>query len=128
MKLIYNIMAILVGLSTVLKHAFRKNVTREYPKVKQNLPDKFRGKPMWTPEKCVACRACEKVCPAYAIEINKVADDNINFKLDLNKCIFCGNCSYNCPKQAIEMSDDYELASDKKSSLYIEINTLNSNL
>ena len=125
MILIKNIFAIIIGHFTVLKHAFKNRITRQYPEQRQKLPEKFRGLPKWDFKKCISCKMCEKVCPSAAIQICKT-DSNINYKLDLNKCIFCGNCSYYCPKNAIEMSNEYELASDKKSSLYIEINSLNS--
>lgn len=128
MKFIYDIIALIIGHITVFKHSFKKRVTRKYPEIKQTLPDRFRGKPIWSASECIACKLCEKVCPAGALCITKEADNNIKFQLNLEKCIFCGNCAYNCPKKSISMSKEYELATDKKSSLYIEINSLNSTL
>lgn len=127
MIIFYKIYSLIIGHLTVFIHSLKKAVTREYPFVRQHLPAKFRGRPDWDVEKCINCKICEKVCPSSAVNITKT-DDNLSFKLDLNKCIFCGNCAYNCPKQSITMSKEYELASDKKSSLYIEINSLNSNM
>ena len=118
MLLLYKIIAILKGHFTIFKHSFKKRVTQEYPEVKPNLPKRFRGKPCWDSSKCIACKICERVCPASAVSIQKT-DENIEFNLDLTKCIFCGNCMYHCPKNAINLSKEFELASDDKSSLYI---------
>ncbi len=116
------IKALIEGHLTVFKHTFKKNITLEYPENKQILPETFRGKPDWVSEKCIACKICERVCPAGAVKIEK-QDNNIKFHLDLSKCIICGNCAYNCPKEAICMSKEYELATDNKKDLYIEINS-----
>ena len=116
--LIKKIKALIIGHYTVFKHSFKRRVTLEYPEHKQVLPNTFRGKPDWNCEKCIACKVCEKVCPANAICIDKQLE-NISFNLDLSKCIMCGNCMYYCPKSAIVLSKEYELATDDKSLLKI---------
>ena len=122
-----DLFALIVGHFTIFKHSFKKRVTLEYPEVKSILPDTFRGKPCWYGDKCIACKICEKVCPANAVKIEK-KDDYIDFKLDLTKCIMCGNCMYYCPKSAINLSNEYELASDSKMSLIIEKNNKKEDL
>ena len=121
MMLFSKVMALIEGHLTVLKHSFKKRVTLEYPEKKQILPETFRGKPCWNSEKCIACKICERVCPAGAIFIEKVGD-LIKSKIDLSKCIMCGNCMYYCPKQAINLSKYYELATDNKDDLFVESN------
>ena len=116
-----DIKALIIGHWTVFKHSFKSRVTLEYPEKKQILSDTFRGKPCWNSEKCIACKICEKVCPADAVKITK-NNDNIECCIDLSKCILCGNCMYYCPKQAIALSKEYELATDNKSLLKIEKN------
>lgn len=124
--IIFNkILALIEGHITVFKHSFKKRVTLEYPEKKQILPKTFRGKPCWNSEKCIACKICEKVCPANAICIDK-NDGTIKSKIDLTKCIMCGNCMYYCPKQAINLSDEYELATDNKDDLYLNNNSNDS--
>lgn len=114
---IFNIIKHLcIGHFTIFKHSFKKRVTLEYPEKRPTIPERFRGKHAWNGEKCVACKMCEKVCPANAIHINKT-DDNIEFNIELAKCIFCGNCKYYCPKQAIEMTNKFELATTNKDDL-----------
>lgn len=121
-KLLVRIWAIFTGLFTVFKHSFKRRVTLEYPEKKAELSNRFRGKHVWNSSKCVACKVCEKVCPADAIKIEK-ADDNIKFAVDYSKCIFCGNCEYYCKNSAIKLSKTYEMATDTKADLMYEMNS-----
>jgi formate hydrogenlyase subunit 6/NADH:ubiquinone oxidoreductase subunit I len=117
-KFLICLKAIFDGLFTVFKHALKRRVTLEYPEKKSVLSNNFRGKIEWCGEKCFACKACERVCPANAISINK-EDNKIKMNLDLSKCIFCGNCHYYCNSGALVLTDNYELATDNKSELNI---------
>lgn len=50
------------------------------------------------PDECVACGACQDVCPENAIEIvEEVA------VIDKDKCVDCGACVDECPNGAIEL-------------------------
>jgi NAD-dependent dihydropyrimidine dehydrogenase PreA subunit len=46
---------------------------------------------------CVACGACQDVCPENAIAMNDVA------VIDKSKCVDCGACVDECPNQAIKL-------------------------
>ncbi len=116
------IKAIFDGLFTVFKHSFKKRVTLEYPEKRPNLSERFRGKHLWNSKKCLACKMCEKVCPANAIKIEKI-EDEIKFNIDYTKCIFCGNCQYYCKPTALTMSKEFELATDNKADLNVEISS-----
>ena len=117
--------ALFDGHFTVFKHSFKKRVTLEYPEKRPNLSERFRGKHHWDNKKCLGCKVCERVCPAGAIKIEK-NDEKLSCKIDLSKCIFCGNCMYYCKKEAIVMSDKFELATDNKDDLYVEMNSTDS--
>lgn len=51
--------------------------------------------PIFDPEKCTACGACARWCPAEAITVKKFA------KLDQAKCIGCGECLAVCRFDAV---------------------------
>ena len=53
-------------------------------------------------ERCIACKLCEAVCPALAINIESEKRDDgtrrtTRYDIDLTKCIFCGFCEESCP-------------------------------
>lgn len=118
LKRIYkSILSLIIGHLTVFKHAFKKRVTLEYPEIKPALNDKFRGKHTFDINKCKACGMCQKVCPANAISLIKSENGLESYSIDYGKCIFCGNCAYYCNLGAIKMGNEFELATDDKSSL-----------
>ncbi|MFV0464815.1 MAG: RnfABCDGE type electron transport complex subunit B [Lachnospiraceae bacterium] len=45
---------------------------------------------------CIACKICEKNCPADAIHV----EDNLAY-IDQTKCTQCGICAQKCPKKTI---------------------------
>ncbi len=49
------------------------------------------------PDECVACGACQDVCPENAINIEEVA------VIDKEKCGECGACVDECPNEAIKL-------------------------
>ena len=108
------------GMALTLKNMFRPNVTLQYPEVKFEPPDSYRGRPVLVQEnngveRCVACGLCSRVCPALAIEVQASETDlekeryPVKFEINMLRCIFCGFCEEVCPEEAIVMSKDYEL-------------------
>jgi len=99
-------------LSTVLSNLFKKPATNPFPKSEPvPVPEGFRGKLVYDPDKCVGCRLCVMVCPAgvieYVPEVRKVT-------FWLGRCVFCQQCVDVCPVKALEMSDEFLLATDDK--------------
>jgi len=108
------------GMALTLKNMFRPNVTLQYPEVKFEPPDSYRGRPVLVQEnngveRCVACGLCSRVCPALAIEVQASETEldkeryPVKFEINMLRCIFCGFCEEVCPEEAIVMSKDYEL-------------------
>ncbi|ASJ05441.1 4Fe-4S binding protein [Thermococcus barossii] len=99
-------------LSTVLSNLFKKPATNPFPASEPvPVPEGFRGKLIYYPDKCVGCRLCVMVCPAgvieYVPEVRKVT-------FWLGRCVFCQQCVDVCPVKALEMSDEFLLATDDK--------------
>lgn len=99
-----------------LRQLFKKPATLKYPYQKSDMPDGFRGRPIWDMTICIGCGLCSIVCPSEAVEmIGKGLDAEIKHLLD--RCMFCGQCAETCPKNAIRMSKEYELAGFDRSKM-----------
>jgi len=83
------------------------------------LPERFRGRPVVDPAKCVAgCSSCQDSCPTQAI----TAGDKP--AIDLGRCLFCTDCERACSDGAIQFSADYRLATDRREDLVLVGNEL----
>lgn len=52
-------------------------------------------------EDCIACGACESVCPSEAI-----SEGDPIYTIDPEKCTDCGECVEMCPSEAIVKAED----------------------
>lgn len=129
----YKVLAMLRGLFIVLKYAFKRPTTNQYPEEKPNLPSRSRGRHYLTKwddglERCVGCELCAIVCPSQAIYVKPAQNDPdhphshgeryaSDFQINMLRCIFCGYCEEACPTGAIILSNEFELASYSRESL-----------
>ncbi|MEO0206474.1 MAG: 4Fe-4S binding protein, partial [candidate division WOR-3 bacterium] len=65
-----------------------------------------------TPEKCIVCYACQRDCPAEAIEITTVNEAEKKYKMVIHndRCVHCEQCAESCPVDAIKLNTEFELA------------------
>lgn len=73
--------------------------TSKYPGKEHTPAKRFRGKPEYSNEGCIACTACALVCPARAIEYRDVITKEKATRkmiLHLDECHYCGQCSALC--------------------------------
>ena len=89
-------------------------------------------KPRYTNNKCIGCRACEEVCPAY---VASEFDQNLGFRkaiyvaftqavplvaqIDKNKCIDCGLCETACELGAIDRNQQPETITFKVGTIIV---------
>lgn len=127
------VIAMMGGLLIVLKYAFKRPITIEYPEKKRKLPQRSRGRHHLTKwedglERCVGCELCAIVCPSQAIYVKPAANEPddphsrgeryaSDFQINMLRCIFCGLCEEACPTGAIVLGNDYELSGYSRESL-----------
>jgi NADH-quinone oxidoreductase subunit I len=123
---------ILKGLRVTFSHLFVKPITFQYPHVKRNLPDGYRGVIVHLryddgTEKCVGCALCEAACPSHCIIVVSAEREDMPQKryakeyiLDMTKCVFCGFCVQACPVDALASSKEYEMATWNKRDLIMD--------
>ena len=78
--------------------------------------------------RCVACRICEKECPADAIHIVEQRDEKGKvtkhpevFEIDASVCMGCQICVEVCPFDAIKMDQVFEIATtDRFTALLLD--------
>jgi formate hydrogenlyase subunit 6/NADH:ubiquinone oxidoreductase subunit I len=82
-----------------VKALFCGPYTSRYPYKDIEPAKRFRGKPEYSNQGCIACAACALVCPARAIEFrDSVTKEKAVRKmiLHLDECHYCGQCSALC--------------------------------
>jgi formate hydrogenlyase subunit 6/NADH:ubiquinone oxidoreductase subunit I len=118
-------MRLAVFLPELLRSLFKKPNTVDYPFKKLDVPKDFRGTPFLHPEICIACRACERDCPAEAIEITAVVEAEKKFKMIIHndRCVHCAQCVDSCPTnpvKAMEIDHLFETADFDRHNLKME--------
>ncbi len=106
------------GLSVTGKYLFKRKFTIQYPEQKTPMSPRFRGHHALRrypngQERCIACKLCEAVCPALAIDIELEEREDgtrrtTKYDIDFFKCIYCGFCEEACPVDAIVETHIFE--------------------
>ena len=127
--------AIVQGVKTTLGHVVaRRTVTQQYPEVKPELPQHYRGVHRLNRDeegrvKCVACMLCATACPADCIAIEAAPAPPewpdrdkypASFVLDELRCIYCGMCEEACPVDAIELTHIYDMTSETREEMLFD--------
>ena len=97
----------------------------DYPRKKHEPAKRFRGKPEYSNDGCIACAACALVCPARAIEVSDVITKDKAVRkmvLHLDECHYCGQCSALCTTRedippGIKHTTEFDLAGFDRASM-----------
>lgn len=103
----------------LLSNLFKRPATCQYPIIKAEVPEGFRGKQVYDINLCISCGLCSRDCPAKAIEMVEINGKRRPL-FHLDQCIFCYQCAESCPRKAIVSSKIFELATTDKSSLVVK--------
>ncbi len=122
----------LKGLSVTFGQMTKKKLTLQYPEVKPEWPERFRGIHQFIPEHCIVCNQCARICPTSCISLSGNRDENKKMHIDtydinFEICILCDLCTEVCPTEAILMTDQFELATYSRDELYKDIHWLYEN-
>ncbi len=120
--------SLLVGLKVTGKYMVRRAATEPYPFRKLAIPQRLKGPIVFVkdPEtgkhRCIACKACERICPALCIRVEgeKGPDGKRRatvYTQDNGLCCLCSFCIEVCPTDALEHSRDYEWTSTAREGL-----------
>jgi NADH-quinone oxidoreductase subunit I len=122
------------GLTTTLKHLFRRKKTVQSPEQRHSIanPLIYRGVHRLNRDeqgrvKCVACFLCATACPAHCIDILAAESPWSDrekypqtFTIDELRCIFCGMCEEACPVEAIELTSFYDLSGKSREEMIFD--------
>ena len=113
----FTLWELLKGFYLTLKYFFKKKITIQYPEEETPISPRFRGMLALRrypngEERCIACKLCEAVCPALAIQIDAGPREKdgsrrtIRYDIDSFKCINCGFCEEACPVDAVVLTPE----------------------
>jgi len=104
------------GLRVTLPYHFARTVVVQYPDVAPALQSRYRGFHTYQIERCIACEACAKACPAGCIHVGKTGPRKLDkardlavggamteYTIDYGSCLFCGLCTEVCPTGCLKM-------------------------
>ena len=99
----------------VMGNLFRKPFTRRYPKKKVEPFERFRGRLVFHPKKCIGCQLCNRNCPSNAIRFHKKG----KLEFDMKTCMQCGLCVDICHVGAITWSRKFDNAGRDRKKLMV---------
>ncbi|MFA5865949.1 MAG: NADH-quinone oxidoreductase subunit I [Phycisphaerae bacterium] len=112
---------IAAGLRVTLPYHFARTVVVQYPEVEPVLQKRYRGFHAYQIERCIACEACAKACPANCITVAKTGPRKMDkgrdiavggamteYRINHSTCLLCGLCTEVCPTECLKMGSIHD--------------------
>ncbi len=101
-----------------------EEVTQQYPEVRREPSERFRGFLHNDVARCTSCQMCVKVCPVDCISLEAVrgADKKFvlaSYDINIGRCMYCGLCVEVCPPKSLTHTSGYEKASVDRGELIL---------
>lgn len=125
-------LGLLKGLGVTIAELPKRKVTIQYPDVKPEWPERYRGIHEFIPDLCIVCYQCSRICPTDCISLTGQRDENKKMRIDtydinFEICILCDLCCEVCPTESIKMTGTFELASYRRDDFFKDMEWLYDN-
>jgi len=108
-----------------IKSLLGRPYTSNFPRKALEPAKRFRGKPEYSDEGCIGCKACAEVCIGRVIEARDVVTKEKATRkmiLHLDECHYCGQCSALCTTRddnppGIKHTTKFDLSSFNRSDM-----------
>jgi len=102
----------------------RETITQEYPEVRREPSERFRGFLHNDIVRCTSCTMCVRVCPIDCISLESIrgADKKlklVSYDINIGRCMYCGLCVEVCPPKSLTHTEGYEKASTERGELIL---------
>ena len=124
---------LLTGMKITMDNCLKPPVTSQYPMEKIEMSEAFRNvivlieKDDIGSHDCIDCKACERVCPSFCIELDGERIEGLKrkritlFKVDFALCSDCGLCLDVCPTDTLGYSKVHDEAGYKRSDFLYDL-------
>ncbi|MEM3227844.1 MAG: 4Fe-4S dicluster domain-containing protein [Candidatus Micrarchaeaceae archaeon] len=91
------------------KEALKPPFTLEFPEVREDLTDNYRGIHKLDIQTCISCAACARICPNQCIDmVDTFTEKGVKKmpEVHLERCLFCADCEEVCPTNCLVLTKD----------------------
>lgn len=124
---------LLTGMKVTLNNFRKPPITSKYPMEKIEMSKAFRNvivlieKDDIQSHDCIGCKACERVCPSFCIDVDGDRPEGMrrkratHFKVDFALCSDCGLCLDACPTDTLGYSKVHDEAGYNRSDFVYDL-------
>lgn len=127
------IRTIAAGLRVTLPYFFARSIVLQYPEVEPAIQTRFRGFHAYEIERCIACEACARICPADCITVARTGPRKLDkardiavggavteYRIDHSTCLFCALCVEVCPTACLTMGNLHDNSCFRREELIVD--------